>query len=80
MHQIGFFHVKSLSCLELAVDPRHVATEQRAQSQRHQRHASLNREFALIQAAKSSFVIPQGLKYHLCFGILIVNFCGEFGI
>jgi len=57
-----------------------VATEQRAQCQRQQGRASLNLEFTLIQAAKSFFVIQQGLKYRLCFGIPIVNFLGEFGI
>jgi len=62
------------------VDPRRVETGQRAQCQRYEGHASLNRELTLIQAEKSLFVIPQGLKYRLCFGIPIVNFFGEFGI
>ena len=57
-----------------------MATGQRAQCQRQQGRASLNLEFTLIQAAKSFFVIQQGLKYRLCFGIPIVNFLGEFGI
>jgi hypothetical protein len=64
----------------LVDDPRRVATEQRAQCQRQQGHASLNREFALIKAAKSFFFISQGRKYRLCFGIPIVSFFGEFGI
>ena len=66
--------------LELVVDPRRVATDQRAQCQRQQGDASLNLEFTFIQAAKSFFFIPQDRKYRLCFGIPIVSFFGEFGI
>ena len=69
-----------VGCLEFVADPRRVATDQRAQCQRQQGDASLNLEFSFIQAAKSSFVMPHGLKYRLCFRIPIANFLGEFGI
>jgi len=59
---------------------RREATEQRAQCQRQQGHALLNREFTLIQTSTIFFVILRGLKYRLCFGIPIVDFFGEFGI